>query len=150
LQPFALDTQSAVVGEGAVFFVLTRDENATYGHIDTVRLGNHSVSPVSLAQDELLIIGADGHKECGRWYAQAAAGCEAAAYAPLYGSFPAAAGFDLAVAAISMRDNRLYANPEVTGATALLPTEPRELNGVSLACLKFGSAGEYGLIRVSQ
>jgi 3-oxoacyl-[acyl-carrier-protein] synthase II len=150
LQPFAFDSQSAVVGEGAVFFVLTRDAEATYGHIDAVRLGNHSVSPVSLAPDELLIIGADGHKECGRWYAQAAQGCEAAAYAPFYGSFPAAAGFDLAVAAISMRDNRLYANPEVTGASELTPAEPRELNGESLACLKFGGAGEYGLIRVSQ
>ena len=150
MQPFSFDRQSAMVGEGSVFFVLTRDEAATYGHIDDVRLGNHSVSPVRLSQDELLIIGADGHKECGRWYAQAAQGCEVAAYAPFYGSFPAAAGFDLAVAALSMHDNRLYASPDRTGDGTLMLSEPRELNGASFACLKFGSAGEYGLTTVSQ
>jgi len=149
LQPFAFNKQSAVAGEGAVFFVLTRDETAAYSHIDEVKLGNHAVCPVSLAQDELLILGADGHKECGRWYEEAAAGNETAAYTPFYGSFPAAAGFDLAVAALSLRNNRLYTSPESTGPTKLTLAEPRDLNGTPLACLKFGLAGEYGLTRMS-
>jgi 3-oxoacyl-[acyl-carrier-protein] synthase II len=149
LQPFAFDSQSAVVGEGAVFFVLTRDEEATYGHIDEVRLGNHSVAPVNLSQNDLLVIGADGHKDCGRWYPHAAEGREVAAYAPLYGSFPGAAGFDLAVAALSMRDNRFYSSPNITGAALLAPIRERELDKATIACLKFGSAGDYGLIRMS-
>jgi 3-oxoacyl-[acyl-carrier-protein] synthase II len=150
LQPFAFDTQSAVVGEGAVFFLLTRDETAIYGHIDEVKLGNHAVSPIKISQDESLIIGADGHKECGQWYAQVAKKHATSAYTPLYGSFPAAAGFDLAVAALSMRENRLFVSPELTGAMPLTPTEPHPLDDAKLASLKFGKSGEYGLIRMSR
>ncbi len=150
LQPFSFDKQSAVVGEGAVFFVLTRaDENAAYGCIDTVTLGNHLVCPVKLPQDDLLIIGADGHKECGRWYAQAFKGRETAAYAPLYGSFPAAVGFDLAVAALSLRDRTFYASPELSGAATSVVTLHRKLAEEKLVCLKFGPGGDYGLVRLS-
>ncbi|MCK4503434.1 MAG: beta-ketoacyl synthase chain length factor, partial [Desulfuromonadales bacterium] len=118
LQPFAFAEQSAVAGEGAAFLVLTAaTEESSYGYIDAVKLGNHTVSPVKLPQNDGLIIGADGHKECGRWYEQVLNGYESAAYAPLYGSFPAAAGFDLAVAAVSLRDCTIYPSPAVAGAT---------------------------------
>ncbi len=143
LQPFNFAQQSAVPGEGAAFFVLTRaDEKAAYACIDSVTLGNHLACPVKLAQDDLLIAGADGHKECGRWYAQALKGREASAYAPLYGSFPAAAGFDLAVAALSLSDRTLYVSPGQDGEKTALTDE-------SLSCLKFGPGGDYGLIRLS-
>ena len=147
LQPFAFDQQSAVAGEGAVFFVLTRaDEEPAYGFIDAVKLGNHPVCPVSLPEDDLLIIGADGHKECGSWYGDVLRGRKAAAYAPLYGSFPAAAGFDLAAAAVALRDRNLYASPGSVGATVLAP---QQLKNEKLSCLKFGSGGDYGLIQLS-
>lgn len=151
IQPFAFSAQSAVAGEGAVFFVLTRaDEEATYGYIDEVILGNHLVGPVRLPQDTLLIIGADGHKECGRLYEKVLKARDVAAYAPLYGSFPAAAGFDLAAAAVSLRDRTLYASPESTGAVDTTVVSPRQLDRQGLACLKFGGGGDYGLIRLSR
>ena len=151
LKPFAVDTQSAVVGEGATFLVLGQKDtgyDAGYGHIDSVTLGNHLVSPVKLPQDDLLILGADGHKECGHWYAQAVEERETAAYAPLYGSFPTAVGFDLAVAALSLRDKKVYASPEPVGAERPVAVS-RELADEKLACLKFGPGGDYGLIRMS-
>ena len=143
LQPLAFAGQSAVAGEGAVFFVLTRaDKSSTYGRIDGVRLGNHNVCPVALSPDDLLIIGADGHKECGRFYEQLLKGREAAAYAPLWGSFPAAAGFDLAAAAVGLRDRTLYPSPTGAGVK-------QSLDNKGLACLKFGTGGDYSLIRLS-
>jgi 3-oxoacyl-[acyl-carrier-protein] synthase II len=151
LAPFAFAEQSAVAGEGAVFFVLTwADEDVTYGCIDEVILGNHLACPLDLPQDDLLIIGADGHRECGRLYGPLLKDREVAAYAPLYGSFPAAAGFDLATAAISLRDRTLYASPEPAGAADTTVLAPRKLDRHGLACLKFGGAGEYGLIRLSR
>ena len=142
LQPFDFDKQSAVVGEGSTFFVLTRaDENAPYGHIDTVTLGNHLVEPIILPETDFIIAGADGHSECGRWYADTLAGRAAASYAALYGSFPAAAGFDLAVAAMSLRDQKIYAGAGVS--------EEQVMTDKQLACLKFGPGGDYGLIRLS-
>lgn len=154
LQPFKFAEQSAMVGEGAAFFVLSRrEEDARYGAIDSVTLGNHRAVPVTLPQDDLLIIGADGHAECGRWYAQALSGRKVAAYAPLYGSFPAAAGFDLAVAALSQQDDTLYASPATAGAADSAPlvvAARRPLGKETIACLKFGPGGDYGLIRLSR
>jgi len=151
LQPFAFSEQSAVAGEGAVFFVLTRaDEDATYGCIDKIMLGNHLACSVKLPQDDLLIIGADGHKECGSLYEQLLNDREVAAYAPLYGSFPAAVGFDLAAAAVSLRDRTIYASPESAGAADTAVLSPRKLDRQGLACLKFGGGGDYGLIRLSR
>jgi len=154
LTPHAFATQSAVLGEGAAFFVLTRaSEDAAYAHIDGLRLGNHAASPLSLPQDAHLLIGADGHKVCGSMYAQVLQGRESSAYAPLYGSFPAAAGFDLAVAALSLAEGRLFPSPvaadggaegEAKSATA------RALDAENLCCLKFGPGGDYGLIELSR
>jgi 3-oxoacyl-[acyl-carrier-protein] synthase II len=128
LQPFNFAKQSAVLGEGAAFFVLTRAaEKAAYACIDSVTLGNHCACPVKLPPDDVLIVGADGH----------------------YGSFPAAAGFDLAVAALSLRDRTCYASPEMSGLAAEKVTTNRQLAGEKLACLKFGPGGDYGLIRLS-
>ena len=151
LRPFDFTRQSAVVGEGAAFVLLTGDEEgAGYGYIDEVRLGNHAVSPISLPPGAPVIIGADGHRDCSRWYAEALPGREMAAYAPLYGSFPAAAGFDLAVAALSLREQTLYASPDANGAQALVGRISRPLEEGQLACLKFGPGADYGLIRLSR
>ena len=148
LQPFGFDIQSAIAGEGAVFFVLGSEaDTAPYGYIDGVRMGSYLVRPATLPQEDLLIIGADGHRECGRWYQQLLKDRQAAAYAPLYGSFPAAAGFDLAVAAISQCDSRIYSSPASGNAAATLPEQA--LNVESIACLKLGTGGDYGLIHLS-
>ncbi len=146
IRPFALETQSAVVGEGVSFLLLTRaEQDAAYAFIDRVKLGNHDVCSLRLPQDVRLIVGADGHKETGPWYAQVLKDRTATAYAPLYGSFPAAAGFDLAVAALMLRERKLYLLEDqgVPETTDLQATEEK------LACLKFGPAGDYGLIQLS-
>ena len=149
LQPFTFATQSAVAGEGAVFFVLSRgDETAPYGYINSVRMGNYLANPVKLPEGDRLIIGADGHRECGRWYQQLLQGRQAAAYSPLYGSFPAAVGFDLAAAAVGQRDGKIYASPVANNSVNALPPQP--VGSEPLSCLKLGPGGDYGLIRLSR
>jgi len=143
LAPYAFDRQSAVVGEGGAFFVLARDgEAARYGHVDGVTLGNAALRPPQLPNLPL-VLGADGHRECSAWYPRCLEGSEiTAAYAPLYGSFPAAAAFDLATAALMLAEGRLYPTPEMEG-------EPRHLEE-GLATLKFGPGGDYALVRLSR
>jgi 3-oxoacyl-[acyl-carrier-protein] synthase II len=148
LRPFDFEEQSAVAGEGAVFFVLNRrDDIAPYGFIEAVRLGNYLANPVTLPENDRLIIGADGHKECGRWYQQLLKGHQASSYSPLYGSFPAAAGFDLAVAALAWHDGEIYPSPAVVNSVSALP--PQHVGTGSLSCLKLGPGGDYSLIRLS-
>ncbi len=149
LQPFDFDRQSAIVGEGSVFFLLSpAAEGAAYACIDSVTLGNHLARSLELPADDRLIIGSDGHKECGRMYAQLLAGRSAAAYAPLYGSFPAAVGFDLAVAALSLAEQTFYASPAQCGLPAPVADVP--LAGAGISCLKFGPGADYGLLRLSR
>ncbi len=152
LRPLDLDAQTAMVGEGAAFMVLGRDDgSAAYAAIDSVVLGNHPIVPVELPQEALMVAGADGHRECGRWYAETLKNRPAVACSPYYGSFPAAAGFDLVVAALMLRDERIYAGPQ--GATMGLDAtigDSLKAKGAQLACLKFGPGGDYGLICLSR
>ncbi len=151
LRPLDLDAQTAMVGEGAVFMVLGRDAGpAPYAAIETVTLGNHSVASVKLPPGAIIVAGADGHCACGRWYAEVMGDQPVVACSPYYGSFPAAAGFDLAVAALMLRDQQLYAGPQEAIAN-LTEMEVDTLNtDARLACLKFGSGGDYGLICLSR
>ncbi len=149
IRPFAFNEQSAIAGEGASFMLLaTSHEAAPYGYIDTVQVGNHTVSPLQLPATDLLIIGADGHRECGNSYQQLLGKTPAVAYAPLYGSFPTSVGFDLAVAAVSLQDDNVYPLPDTTGSTSVAPQKLKEQQGVT--CLKFGGGGDYGMIRLSR
>lgn len=151
LRPLDLAAQTAMVGEGAVFMVLGRDDGtAAYASIDAVTLGNHSVAPVELPPGAIVVAGTDGHRECGRWYAEVIDHQPVVACSPYYGSFPAAAGFDLAVAALMLRDQQLYAGPQEAIAN-LTEAEVGTLStDARLACLKLGSGGDYGLICLSR
>lgn len=149
LQPLDFTKQSAVVGEGAAFLVLSRAEaDAPYACIEAVELGNHEVFPVALPAADHLILGADGHKSCAQYYRQLGLNDrQVAAYASLYGSFPAAAGFDLAVAALALRDGRFYLGNRVDGGVSqadALTLTPAD----RISCLKFGPGGDYGLVRL--
>lgn len=141
VQPVDFDRQSAIVGEGVSFMVLSdEDAPATYGYIDSVYLGNHLASPLELKGSAPLVIGADGHRECGQWYKETVTGRDVGAYADLYGSFPTAFGLDLAVAALSLRERIFFPTP---GETC------RDLDEQRLSCLKFGPGGDYGLVGLS-
>ncbi len=151
LRPLDLAAQTAMVGEGAVFMVLGREDNtAAYAAIDSVILGNHAVAPLKLPPAAVIVAGADGHRQCGRWYAEVIGDQPVVACSPYYGSFPAAAGFDLAAAALMLRDRQLYAGPQDASANLHEAAfNPSGTDGV-LAGLKFGPGGDYGLICLSR
>ena len=148
-QPLDYTQQSAVVGEGAAFLLLNRSaENKRYASIEGVELGNHDVCPLNVDASEHLILGADGHRSCGQWYRQLALEDQPlAAYAPVYGSFPAAAGFDLAAAALALRDGTFYMG---TTDGAELQEDLTLAPNHRINCLKFGPGGDYGLVRLAR
>lgn len=149
LQPYRFEQQSAMLGEGACFFLLDAKKQARYGFIDEVVMGNHQRHKPQLTREALLILGADGHAVCGAGYAELLGDRPGYAYAPIYGSFPTAAACDLAVAALSLADGFLSPPPERSGASAVINGEPRRLRGEQLACLKLDASGGYGLLRLS-
>ena len=161
VMPLELDRQTSVPGEGAAFFVLERSEpgrSGAYGHVVNVGMGREDHQNFDGFFDgspskpdspgTLLLLGADGHKATGFRYRHVleAAGrnpLAIAACAPAYGSLPIGQAFDLAVAGMTIRegcpsfaDHMRHDN----GCSGAL----REVSRV--ACLKYGSGGEYGTI----
>jgi 3-oxoacyl-[acyl-carrier-protein] synthase II len=107
IEPFAWDKQTAVMGEGAAFLLLTRGKQdiAAYGHIE--RLAWTQSRRAAIARDSLLVLGADGHTCCGAAYRRLPEfPNDRVAYTPVYGSMPAGQTFDVAIAAVAAQHER--------------------------------------------
>lgn len=102
IEPFAWDRQTAVMGEGAAFLLLTRarEDGTAYGHIH--RLAWTRSQHVTMPGDSLLLLGADGHTCCAADYRRLSETAGARmAYTPVYGSLPGGQAFDVAIAAVA-------------------------------------------------
>lgn len=146
MAPLVFDAESSIVGEGAAFLVLTRDDGGrAYCGIDEVGTGNLYDGQLSLPGDALLLLGADGRKEVGGRYRETVpAGANAVCYTPLYGCTPAAAAFDLAAAALALRNGSVFESP--AGAGHFVPvTAPL----ARVCSLRLAGATEYSTIVLS-
>jgi len=153
MKPLEFENQSAIAGEGAAFFLLTPDngDKPKYGFIADVQIGHVEISAPKITENSLLILGADGHKLSGIHYARyTPPENQAAIYSPLYGSIPIGPAFDLAIAALSIREGRIFAASRGAGENSGLNIVAKEqaLNARSIGCLKFSCSGEFGLIKL--
>ena len=75
----------------------------------------------------------------------------AAVYTPLYGSFPAGSAFDMAIAALSIRESKIFAAPSDSGENSSLHIVCKEqsLGSKPIRCLKFNCQGEFGMITLA-
>jgi len=107
MQPAELAKQSAVLGEGCAFFLLTRTqagERSGYGRVTGVDWSvGTEFSPDPGAE---LVLGADGHAACGAGYARFLTANSAHIFSTAYGSLPAGQALDLAAAALQARAGR--------------------------------------------
>ena len=149
ISPLDTDAESSVIGEGAAFLVLTRkDDSPAYCGIDTVETGSLYCGGLPLPADALLLLGADGRRELGARYRElvpvlSRVGC----YAPIYGSMPAAAAFDLAVAALILKNGGAYPIPGVAGCDMQGLAVPLATSRV--CSLRLAGAGEYAKVTMS-
>jgi 3-oxoacyl-[acyl-carrier-protein] synthase II len=154
MTPLSQERQSAIPGEGAAFFLLSKEknENSRYGAVVDVAMGRIEEKGMNLSGDAIYFLGADGHKSCDRLYTGVIPrGIEAACYSPLYGSLPAGPAFDMAIAALSIREGRLFASPEsvkdqegfriIRGSNTAAPS--------LITCLKLEKEDEYGIITLA-
>jgi len=153
MRPLDFKNQSAVAGEGAAFFLLTPEDGdqPQYGYIDDVQMGHGKISTPPIGQNHLWVLGADGHRQSGAHYARhTPRSGQAAFYSPLYGSLPVGNAFDIAIAALSIREAEIFAVPNWTGEnTGLnLARQVQSLKAEAIYCLKFSCSGEYGLIKL--
>lgn len=151
IQPLDFDRQSACPGEGAAFFVLTRNpKKPPYGFVTSVATGDADLADTQkiVPEGATLIVGADGQLDTASPYSALCAGLKSVAcYTPLYGSLPTGQAFDLTVAALGLKDGILFPNPEGAAwcresSETSQPTQP----GGQICCLKYGRQGEFGAV----
>ncbi len=155
IKPFEYDLQTAIPGEGAVFFLLTRaDEGVSpYGCIEDVMIDRRGENPLEIPKDTLLLIGADGHKQNGRRYKKhLPEDGQVACYTPIYGSLPIGPAFDMAIAALSFKKDRIFPSQVYPGKNPAEKTtcNERTLDVSRIACLKISGSGETGLISLTR
>ena len=155
MKPFEFNLQTAIPGEGAIFFLLTRaDEGVSpYGCIEDIMIDRRGENPLEIPKDTLLLIGADGHKQNGRRYKKhLPEDGQVACYTPIYGSLPISPAFDIAIAALSFKKDRIFPSQVYPGKNPAEKTtcNERTLDVSRIACLKISGSGETGLISLTR
>ena len=151
LQPADFERHTAVPGEGAAFFLLSKESRtpSPYGCITRVETGNLNRRKLSFPRDIPLIIGADGYVQNHSKYTDIVGeNVEVGAYAALYGTTPMGQAFDLAIACLAMKNRTWYATPQAPASCGRLKVRMREtaLENEHISCFKMGRAGGYGLM----
>jgi 3-oxoacyl-[acyl-carrier-protein] synthase II len=154
IRPLELHRQSAILAEGAAFFVLTRNEGAPsrYGTVNGICFGRQNGRPLPIPADALLLLGVDGHRRCGGLYPrQIPEEAAVVSYSPLYGSLPVGPAFDMAIAALIRAGGTIYPAPgEEAGTWGNCPgrviRRPGAIGSRPVACLKCSGSGEVGII----
>lgn len=152
--PLEFNRQSAVLGEGAAFVVLTREEDARSGDafIGDVTVRGRASEDVELPPGAIVLIDADGHRGCGREYGRVLTdSTRVAAFSPLFGSLPSGTAFSLAVAAMALQQGMLPAPPK-GGENAELRSAVRKdtpLTGEPVCCLSLYKSGACGLVTLT-
>lgn len=139
-------------GEGFVAFLLGRaaEARSPYGRIEEIafiRDGADDPQAIlaRLEPCHALCLAASGSLKPGAGYqALCASGKPCAAHASLYGSMPVGLGFELAAAALALKQGVLYASASMPRAAAPLPEAAR------LACVECTSPGEYTVLSLSR
>jgi 3-oxoacyl-[acyl-carrier-protein] synthase II len=153
IRPFLFDACTYAPGEGFVTFLLGKEGAPNrYARVSRVLMGKGALEdeeearlPDSL---DLLILAANGNRAEGAAYRHLAQKARrTAAYAPFYGSMPTGDAFDIAIAALALKESRLFPSPDTTGAERY-SADLRRLdlpNGASIGCLKCGEDGRASL-----
>jgi 3-oxoacyl-[acyl-carrier-protein] synthase II len=154
MMPLAQDRQSAIPGEGAVFFILSKDKSSgkDYGAIESVLTETINDSVKEFPEKTFYIINADGHKECDMKYADIIPyGALTSCYTPLFGSFPTCSAFDMAIGAVSFNKGRYFPSPDCISETSGIKVLKKEhlLDSSYISCLNIGSEGKIGIINMS-
>jgi len=150
INPLSFNLQSAIPGEGAAFFLLTREENggqSPYGFIEDIEIGRCGKDKLKVPEEMMLIIGADGHKKCGSYYKRyVPESAPTACYTPIYGSLPVGSAFDLAIAALSIKNKKVFPSPKngCDKPGIKIVSNEQALGNRPICCLKIGGGGEWG------
>ncbi len=147
IKPFACSAApQSVPGEGAAFFLLTRDPvGRSYARMATLLPDGVGVMPGPRA---VQILDACGMAKNEEGYLRAVIpGVPVAGYAPLFGSQLTGTAFHAAVAAVMLKNQMQYASPVLDNPHGLnLCSETKSAEIESVYCTRLDCAGQVGTL----
>jgi len=150
-----MNPEYAIIGEGANFFVLARENEAAspYGFIEDVKMGNFKRRGINLPENAAFFLGADGYSKCDDQYAEyIPEKALVASYSNLYGGLPVGTGFDIAIAALSNKSGTVFKSgdsPIFNSGRLNVIKRNEDLGSRSICCLKLGAGGSYGWVSLN-
>lgn len=154
MAPLLTGAESAIPGEGAAFLLLSRREEAREGYcfLDQVTTGRHLKPGFPGSSQDLLVLGADGRREKGAEFAALAGRSRVACFTPHYGSMPAGPAFDIAAAALMLKEGSAFATPGGVdaGFPATVARGGEALASPGISCLTLSDDDGFGLVNLSR
>jgi len=150
-----MNPEYEIIGEGANFFVLSRENEAAspYGFIEDVKMGNFKRRGINLPENAVFFLGADGYSECDEQYADyIPEKALVASYSHLYGGLPVGTGFDIAIAALSNKTGTVFKSgdsPIYNSDRLNVIRHNEDLGSRRICCLKLGAGSSYGWISLN-
>lgn len=154
ITPLLSRVESAIPGEGAAFLLLTRWEEVqdSYCQLDQVTTGRHLKPGFLSSPHDLLVLGADGRIEKGDYYARLSEKSNVACFTSLYGSMPGSPAFDIAIAALMLKEGKTFASPG-SGAcdfSASVAAGGKILENQRVTCLSLSEDDSFGLVSLAK
>lgn len=145
-----------LVGEGACFFVLTRAKEgpAPYGVIQQTALERKRCDAKRLPKAGAYIFSSnDSRAQCQTLDELLPTDTPVAAYPHIYGIMPVGAAFDLAIAALSLKQNKLFAprpRKALYQEKCFFSSEPAPLAAGPICCFQLGVGGTSGWVTLDK
>ena len=140
IMPFSFDDCSYLPGEGFAAFLLGKaPTDRAYCNLIRCETRRGEIS----GDHETLFLAANGDKDTGRFYKPLANNSRVQAYSPLYGGMPVGNGFDIAIAALSLKEGIVYPFPEQIDDIA------GNAGNTEISCIGFDRNGTYSLFTLS-
>jgi len=143
IRPFLLNSCTYVPGEGFVCLLLGKPNNSFASLTCELGEGESTVASVS----PIVFAATNGDKKTGKYYEYLlGGGRQVRSFSSLYGSMPVGIGFELACAAVCLREKLLYENPVESkytdNGTQDIPPD------AEIACIQYDERGRYILLKL--
>ena len=144
-----------LTGEGSAFFLLTRNDDSSFGYasIQDIIMGSIKDSIIAFPQNAVGILNMDGYGTWDQCYGKyVPENMHAASYVDYYGNLPVGMGFDIAVAAMGLKEKRLYSSSDNVFnyfSRSKIIGDEKHLNSEHICCLKISETGEFGMVTLS-
>ncbi|MEW5910241.1 MAG: hypothetical protein AB1659_10615 [Thermodesulfobacteriota bacterium] len=120
-----------------------------YGFIESIEMGDLNCNKILFPENTLIIAGTDSRGRHSRYYKETIPQAfPVVSYAPVIGSLPVGMGFDIAIAALSLKRKAGFPAPESSisqilsnPVSTVIPLTQR-----SICCLTISSQKKYGMI----